>query len=87
MHKYTGLNIIVMCQYFLVLTNQALMYLSDKPNYPLIRSLLDSLQEDLRFFIDPPDGTKQHPATTCLELMLSHPNLTSGQGHSHECFC
>ncbi|KAA0717047.1 Collagen alpha-1(XI) chain [Triplophysa tibetana] len=55
-----------------------LAYQSDKPNYPLIRTLLESLQQDLRFFIDPPDGTKEHPATTCLELMLSHPNFSSG---------
>uniref|UniRef100_A0A671S4T4 Fibrillar collagen NC1 domain-containing protein n=2 Tax=Sinocyclocheilus anshuiensis TaxID=1608454 RepID=A0A671S4T4_9TELE len=54
------------------------MYLSDKSNYPLLKTLLDSLQQDLRFFIDPPDGTKEHPASTCLELMLSHPNLSSG---------
>ncbi|XP_056312769.1 collagen alpha-2(I) chain-like [Danio aesculapii] len=55
-----------------------LLYLSDKPNYPLLRTLLDSLQQDLRFFIDPPDGSKDHPATSCLELMISFPNLTSG---------
>ncbi|KAM6965207.1 collagen alpha-1(I) chain [Aplochiton taeniatus] len=55
------------------------MYLSDKPNYFLIQSLLDSLLQDLRWFIDPPDGTKEHPATTCLELWLAHPNFTSGQ--------
>ncbi|XP_071399966.1 collagen alpha-1(II) chain [Centroberyx affinis] len=51
-----------------------LMYLSDKPNYVLVQTLLDSLQRELRWFIDPPDGTKQHPATTCLELWLAHPN-------------
>lgn len=67
------------------------MYQSDKPNYPLIKILLESLQRDLQFFIDPPDGTKDHPATTCLELMLCHPNFSSGQNHAsryyyHHCF-
>ncbi|XP_029108441.1 collagen alpha-1(II) chain-like [Scleropages formosus] len=55
-----------------------LMYVADKPNYPLIRSLLESLQQDLRLLLDPPDGTKEHPATTCLELQLCQPNYTSG---------
>lgn len=61
-----------------LLTNQELIYQSDEPNYPLIRTLLNSLQQDLRLFIDPPDGTKEHPATTCLELMICHPNYTNG---------
>jgi len=55
------------------------MYISDKPNYPLIQTLLDSLYHDLRLLVDPPDGSKQHPASTCLELWLCHPNYTSGQ--------
>ncbi|XP_076127454.1 collagen alpha-2(I) chain-like [Alosa pseudoharengus] len=55
-----------------------LTYLADKPNYPLIRTLLDSLQQDLRWFLNPPEGTKEHPATSCLELWLSQPNFTSG---------
>ncbi|KAG9354484.1 hypothetical protein JZ751_001194 [Albula glossodonta] len=55
-----------------------LVYMSDKPNYNLIRSVLDSLQQDLRLFLDPPDGTKEHPATTCLELWLCRPNFTNG---------
>uniref|UniRef100_A0A4W5QUV2 Fibrillar collagen NC1 domain-containing protein n=1 Tax=Hucho hucho TaxID=62062 RepID=A0A4W5QUV2_9TELE len=55
-----------------------LMYLSDKPNYLLIQTLLDLLHQDLRLLIDPPDGTKEHPATTCLELWLSQPNFTNG---------
>ncbi|TSV94898.1 Collagen alpha-1(XXVII) chain B [Bagarius yarrelli] len=55
-----------------------LMYQSDSPNYPLIKILLNSLQQDLRLFIDPPDGTKERPATTCLELMICHPNYTDG---------
>lgn len=70
-----------------------LTFLSDKPNYPLISTLLEALQRDLRFFIDPPDGTKEHPATTCLELMLSYPNFSSGmyyidpnQGSSADAF-
>ncbi|KAM6986164.1 collagen alpha-1(II) chain-like [Aplochiton taeniatus] len=54
------------------------MYVSDKPNYPLIQTLLESLQQDLRLLVDPPDGSKQHPATTCLELWLCHPNYASG---------
>ncbi|XP_053466480.1 collagen alpha-1(II) chain-like [Ictalurus furcatus] len=54
------------------------MYQSDRPNYPLVRTLLNSLQQDLRLFIDPPDGTKERPATTCLELMICHPNYTNG---------
>ncbi|KAL2092225.1 hypothetical protein ACEWY4_012023 [Coilia grayii] len=33
---------------------------------------------ELRWFLDPPEGTKEHPATTCLELWLSQPNFTSG---------
>ena len=55
------------------------MYLSDKPNYPLLQTLLDSLHQDLRLLMDPPDGSKEHPATTCLELWLCHPDYTSGQ--------
>lgn len=55
-----------------------LMYLSDKPNYPLLQTLLDSLHQDLRLLMDPPDGSKEHPATTCLELWLCHPDYTSG---------
>lgn len=68
------------------LLNQDIMYQSDGPNYPLIRTLLNSLQQDLRLFIDPPDGTKERPATTCLELMICHPNYTDGITlihHSH----
>ncbi|XP_064210552.1 collagen alpha-1(II) chain-like isoform X1 [Anguilla rostrata] len=52
--------------------------MSDKPNYVLIQAVLDSLRQDLRLFLDPPDGTKEHPATTCLELWLCQPNFTSG---------
>lgn len=55
-----------------------LMYVSDKPNYPLIQTLLDSLQQELRLMLDPPDGSKEHPATTCLELWLCHPEYSSG---------
>ncbi|XP_055742455.1 collagen alpha-2(I) chain-like [Salvelinus fontinalis] len=54
------------------------MYLSDKPNSLLIQTLLDSLHQDLCLFIDPPDGTKKHPATTCLALWLFQPNFTIG---------
>ncbi|XP_072227829.1 collagen alpha-1(II) chain-like [Leuresthes tenuis] len=54
------------------------MYVSDKPNYPLLQTLLDSLQQELRLMLDPPDGSKEHPATTCLELWLSHPEYGSG---------
>lgn len=53
--------------------------MSDKPNYLLVQTLLDSLQRDLRWFIDPPDGSKQHPAATCLELWLAHPNSSNGE--------
>lgn len=69
------------------------MYISDKPNYPLIQTLLDSLYHDLRLLVDPPDGSKQHPASTCLELWLCHPNYTSGQSpplsfkHLSVCSC
>lgn len=55
-----------------------LIYLSDKPNYPLIQTLLDSLQQELRLLLDPPDGSKERPATTCLELWLCHPEYSSG---------
>lgn len=55
------------------------MYVSDKPNYPLIQTLLDSLQQELRLLVDPPDGSKERPATTCLELWLCHPEYNSGQ--------
>lgn len=55
--------------------------MSDKPNYPLIQTVLDSLQLELRLLLDPPDGTKERPATTCLELWLCHPEFTSGQSH------
>lgn len=58
---------------------QDLMYVSDKPNYPLIQTLLDSLQLELRLLVDPPDGSKERPATTCLELWLCHPEYSSGQ--------
>nr|XP_046201345.1 collagen alpha-1(II) chain-like isoform X2 [Oncorhynchus gorbuscha] len=54
------------------------MYLSDKPNYLLIQTLLDLLHQELHLLIDPPDGTKEHPATTCLELWISQPNFTNG---------
>ncbi|KAM7416837.1 hypothetical protein PAMA_018757 [Pampus argenteus] len=54
------------------------MYMSDEPNYILVQTLLDDLQRDLRWFINPPDGSKQHPATTCLELWLAHPNSPNG---------
>lgn len=55
--------------------------MSDKPNYSLIQTVLDSLQLELRLLLDPPDGTKEHPATTCLELWLCHPEFPSGQSH------
>ncbi|KAK5870531.1 hypothetical protein PBY51_003472 [Eleginops maclovinus] len=54
------------------------MYISDGPNYILVHTLLDSLQRDLHWFISPPDGSKQQPASTCLELWLAHPNSTNG---------
>ncbi|XP_053505551.1 collagen alpha-2(I) chain-like isoform X2 [Ictalurus furcatus] len=54
------------------------MYVSDKPNYSLIQVLLDSLYRDVRLLLDPPDGSKERPASTCLELWLCHPNYTSG---------
>lgn len=55
------------------------MYLSDKPNYPLIQTVLDSLQQELRLLLDPPDGSKEHPATTCHELWLCRPEYSSGR--------
>ncbi|KAG7279261.1 hypothetical protein CRUP_033197 [Coryphaenoides rupestris] len=55
-----------------------LMYMSDKPNYYILQSLLESLKQDLRLLLDPPDGTKEHPASTCLELWLCHPDYPSG---------
>lgn len=55
-----------------------LMYVSDKPNYSLLQTLLDSLQLELRLLLDPPDGSKEHPASTCLELWLCHPDYSSG---------
>lgn len=55
-----------------------LMYVSDRPNYPLLQSLLESLSQDLRLLLDPPDGSKEHPATTCLELWFCHPHYPSG---------
>ncbi|XP_064817134.1 collagen alpha-1(I) chain-like [Oncorhynchus masou masou] len=54
-----------------------LQYLSDKPNYPLIQTLLDSLHQDLRLLVDSPDGSKEHPSTTCMELWLCHPDYAS----------
>lgn len=59
------------------LKSQELMH--KKTNYMLVRTLLDSLQRDLRWIINPPDGSKQHPATTCLELWLAHPSSTNGE--------
>ena len=56
------------------------MYVSGKPNYLLVRTLLASLQRDLRWFLDPPDGSREHPATTCLELWLVNPNVSNGEG-------
>ncbi|TNN68706.1 Collagen alpha-2(I) chain [Liparis tanakae] len=56
----------------------ALMYMSDRPNYPLLQTLLDSLQQQLRLMLDPPDGSKERPATTCLELWACHPGYSSG---------
>lgn len=58
---------------------QDLMYVSDKPNYHVVQTVLDSLQQELRLLLDPPDGSKEHPATTCLELWLCHPEYSSGQ--------
>lgn len=55
--------------------------MSDRPNYLLIQAVLDSLQLELRLLLDPPDGTKEHPATTCLELWLCHPEFASGPSH------
>lgn len=60
---------------------QDLMYMSDKPNYSVIQMVLDSLQMELRLLLDPPDGTKEHPASTCLELWLCHPDFPSGQSY------
>lgn len=60
--------------------------MSEKPNYVLVQTLLDSLQRDLQWFINPPDGTKEHPATTCLELLLVRPNSTNGETDIHWCF-
>lgn len=57
---------------------QELIYVSDRPKYSLIHILLDHLQQDLRLFVSPPDGTKERPATTCLELWLCHPEYSSG---------
>ncbi|MED6275657.1 hypothetical protein CHARACLAT_028639 [Characodon lateralis] len=61
---------------------KGLMYLSDKPNFSLIQTLLDSLQQELQLLLDPPDGSKEHPATTCLELWLCHPEYRSGENLS-----
>ncbi|KAF6732467.1 Collagen alpha-1(II) chain [Oryzias melastigma] len=55
-----------------------LVYMSDMPKYSLIQTLLDSLQLELRLLLDPPDGSREHPATTCLELWLCHPEYSSG---------
>lgn len=57
---------------------QELIYVSDRPNYALIHILLDHIQQDLRLLVSPPDGTKERPATTCLELWLCHPEYNSG---------
>lgn len=53
--------------------------MSDMPKYSLIQTLLDSLQLELRLLLDPPDGSREHPATTCLELWLCHPEYSSGK--------
>lgn len=76
-------NTVAVCSFlsFPFLSCKDLMYMSDKPNYSLIQTVLDSLQLELRLLLDPPDGTKEHPATTCLELWLCHPEFTSGQSH------
>lgn len=76
-------NTVAVCSFlsFPFLSCQDLMYMSDKPNYPLIQTVLDSLQLELRLLLDPPDGTKERPATTCLELWMCHPEFTSGQSH------
>ncbi|XP_055017462.1 collagen alpha-1(III) chain-like [Boleophthalmus pectinirostris] len=52
--------------------------MSDTPNYQLVQTLLESLQTELRWFICPPEGTREHPATTCMELWLAQPNVTNG---------
>ncbi|KAG2455591.1 CO1A2 protein, partial [Polypterus senegalus] len=56
-----------------------LMSTSDGPNFPLIRHILDTLNREVRLLVDPPDGTKEHPATTCQELQLCLPDLASGK--------
>lgn len=55
------------------------MYVSDKPNYTLVQILLESLQQEFQRLLESPDGTNEHPATTCLELWLSHPEYSNGQ--------
>ncbi|XP_041855508.1 collagen alpha-1(II) chain-like [Melanotaenia boesemani] len=55
-----------------------LMYMADRASYVLVQTLLDSLQKDLHWFMKPPDGSREHPVTTCLELWLAHPSSPNG---------
>lgn len=61
------------------------MYMSDKPDFSVVQTLLDSLQLELRLLLDPPDGSRERPATTCLELRLCHPEYSSGQKLNTNC--
>ncbi|XP_032994102.1 collagen alpha-1(V) chain-like [Lacerta agilis] len=55
-----------------------LIYSASKLNYDYVWSLMDSLGRELKILVDPPNGTRDHPAATCKELLLAQPHLPDG---------
>ncbi|NWU93482.1 COBA1 protein, partial [Upupa epops] len=57
---------------------QHLIYHSNHLNYTAVWALLDTLSQEVQALIQHPNGTETNPATTCKELLLSHPGLPDG---------
>ncbi|KAH0615536.1 hypothetical protein JD844_004919, partial [Phrynosoma platyrhinos] len=55
-----------------------LVYSANKLNYSMVWTLMDSLGQELKLLVDPPNGTKDRPATTCKDLLLARPHLSDG---------
>ncbi|XP_043914493.1 collagen alpha-2(I) chain-like [Protopterus annectens] len=55
-----------------------MLYSSDKPSFHIVWAVLNGLDKEVRLLIDPPNGTKENPATTCKELLMCHPDLPDG---------
>ncbi|XP_029470106.1 collagen alpha-1(XXVII) chain [Rhinatrema bivittatum] len=57
---------------------KSLIYSTDKLNYDMVWAILDNLGREIKLLVDPPNGTKENPATTCQELHLAWPLLPDG---------